>query len=170
MRRIHGGRPCSLSLSGGRGVKAQRFRNCGTNGLRGWRWRWGFVRLMMELVRLLLEARGECIQPPSIFTSRAERSAVAVFIVAMLLSWLTSLWYAFYMHVRIMWCHASQRSHFDLCSPGQASLFTHPSQRQLWSVCTVITSLYNTLHHKQEDRLQRHILHHSNNCSRNKWL
>lgn len=38
------------------------------------------------------------------------------------------------------------------------------------SVCTVITSLYNTLHHKQNDRLQRHVLHHPNNRSRNQWL
>ena len=74
------------------------------------------------------------------------------------------------VEIRMILFYANQHDHFDTCSPGQATLFTHPSQRQLLSVCTVVTSLNYTLHHKQNDRLQRHILHHPNNRSCNEWL
>lgn len=57
---------------------------------------------------------------------------------------------------------------FLLARPSNAIYASIPTPTM--SVCTVITSLYNTLHDKQNDRLQRHILHHPNNRSRNQWL
>jgi hypothetical protein len=72
--------------------------------------------------------------------------------------------------VRTLFSYESRKAFEFLLSESSIAIYAS-IRTPMVSICTVITpSLYKSSFHQQNGCLQRHVLHHSNDCSRKKWL